>query len=119
MEKWVELCCKKDIKYGQPPPRKENKFSRLRSSHNQTGANNEFLKCRSDEEVLFHKLQVKSHKMVETYLVTFLSSWLCIFVFPTKACLFIRPCVFRNACHLSCGRRVSLGLQFYQTFERV
>ncbi|XP_055824546.1 uncharacterized protein LOC129893076 [Solanum dulcamara] len=108
MERWVEFWCKKDTKYRQPSPRREKKFARLTSSHNPNGVIGESVNWSSAEEALFHKLEVKSHNKNETYLAAFLSCWLCVFVILTKEVGFIRPGVFRIACHLACGQRVSL-----------
>lgn len=70
--------------YEQPPPRRDKKLIRLKSSHNPTGELNKTVNWLIAEEALFHKLVFKSQKMDETYLAAFLSCWLCIFVRPTK-----------------------------------
>lgn len=85
VEQWVKFWCKKNIKYKQPPPRKEKKTIRLKASHNPIGKFDEHIDWSPAEEALFRKLDVKENKVEETYLAAFLSCWLCTSVLPTTA----------------------------------
>ncbi|PHU30487.1 hypothetical protein BC332_02580 [Capsicum chinense] len=94
ISKWIQFWGKEAFKYEPLPLRRENKSIRLKSSHNPTGKLDKVVNWSSKEEGLFHKLGFKSDKKDDTYLASFLSCWLCVFVFPTMVEDVIRPGVF-------------------------
>ncbi|KAG5580615.1 hypothetical protein H5410_051242 [Solanum commersonii] len=63
----------------------------------------------SAQEMVFSKLGAK-HQKYETYLTTFLSCWLCAFVFPSEEGNFIRPETFKMANLMESGRRIHYPL---------
>ncbi|KAH0765241.1 hypothetical protein KY285_001112 [Solanum tuberosum] len=100
----------KDLKYEKARPRKEKKSRRLSSTHNPTSEiPTEINTWSSTQEMVFSKLEVK-HQKYETYLMTFLSCWLCAFVFSSEEGYFIRPETFKIASLMASGKRVSLAV---------
>jgi hypothetical protein len=56
------------------------------------------------------ELNLPPHIQDEVYLVTFLSCWLCKFVFPSKDIGYIRPSTFKVASMMVTGRQSSLAI---------
>ncbi|KAL0444701.1 UNVERIFIED_CONTAM: hypothetical protein Slati_2192800 [Sesamum latifolium] len=81
IDKWVKFWSKKAIKYHLPPPRKEKKTVRPKSTHNPSGNLKE-----------------------EVYLAAYLACWLCTFVLPNKDVNSIRPSTFKMASMMASGR---------------
>ncbi|KAL0445561.1 UNVERIFIED_CONTAM: hypothetical protein Slati_1684000 [Sesamum latifolium] len=98
------------IKYHLPPPRKEKKTVRPKSTHNPLGDIITHKRWSIAEEVLFEKLCIEENLKEEVYLVAYLACWLCTFVLPGKDVNSIRPSTFKMASMMANGRRVSLAI---------
>ncbi|XP_075092440.1 uncharacterized protein LOC142172671 [Nicotiana tabacum] len=107
--KWTIFWCKKTLIYRHAPLRKEKKSARLKLTHNHNGVIPETTRWSSDQETIFSKLRVRSDKKDETYVVAFLSIWLCAFVFP-KVENSIRPETFKMASMMAGERHISLAV---------
>ncbi|KAL0296096.1 UNVERIFIED_CONTAM: hypothetical protein Sradi_6661700 [Sesamum radiatum] len=82
IDKWVKFWSKKTIKYHSPPPRKEKKTVRPKSTHNPLGDIAIHERWSTAEEALFAKLCIEMSLKEEVYLVAYLACWLCVFVLP-------------------------------------
>ena len=60
----------------------------------------------------FKELNAPPHIQDNVYLTTFLSCWLCKFVFPSKDVGFIRPSTFKVASMMATKRQFSLAIPF-------
>ncbi|KAL0412295.1 UNVERIFIED_CONTAM: hypothetical protein Slati_3819200 [Sesamum latifolium] len=107
--KWVKFWSKKAIKYHLPPPRKEKKMVRPKSTHNPLGDITTHKRWSIAEEALFEKLCIEGN-LKEVYLATYLACRLCTFVLPDKDVNSIRPSTFKIASMMASGRRVSLAI---------
>jgi len=105
--KWTSFWYKKTLINRPAPLRKEKKSARLKSIHNPNGVIPETTRWSSDQETIFSKLRVRSNKKDETYVVAFLSIWLCAFGFP-KVENSIRPETFKMASMMAGERKISL-----------
>ncbi|KAL0445113.1 UNVERIFIED_CONTAM: hypothetical protein Slati_2234000 [Sesamum latifolium] len=110
IEKWVKFWSKKAIKYHLPPPRKEKKMVRPKSTHNPLGDITTDERWSIAEEALFEKLCIEENLKEEFYLAVYLACWLCTFVLPGKDVNSIRPSTFKMASMMANGRRVSLAI---------
>ncbi|KAL0291161.1 UNVERIFIED_CONTAM: hypothetical protein Scaly_2647900 [Sesamum calycinum] len=110
IDKWVKFWSKKTIKYHPPPPRKEKKTVRPKSTHNPLGdiAINE--RWSTAEEALFAKLCIERSLKEEVYLAAYLACWLYVFVLPGKDVNSIRPSTFKMVSLMANGRRVNLAI---------
>lgn len=61
-----------------------------------------------EEENLFCELQIEEEWWDKTYLTTFLSCWLCVFIFPQGNANHVWPSVSRAACLMVVGLNFSL-----------
>ncbi|MCD7451342.1 hypothetical protein HAX54_011126 [Datura stramonium] len=57
LSRWIGFWVKKGLRYEPAPPRRENKTTRLKSSHNSTGAIPEISQCSRDEEWTHYALE--------------------------------------------------------------
>ncbi|KAL0444121.1 UNVERIFIED_CONTAM: hypothetical protein Slati_2134800 [Sesamum latifolium] len=110
IDKWVKFWSKKAIKYHLPPPRKEKKRVRPKSTHNSLGDITIHKRWSIAEEALFEKLCIEGNLMEKVYLAAYLACWLCTFVLPGKDVNSIRPSTFKMASMTASGRRVSLAI---------
>ncbi|KAL0427941.1 UNVERIFIED_CONTAM: hypothetical protein Slati_2968900 [Sesamum latifolium] len=110
IEKRVKFWSKKAIKYHLPPPRKEKKTVRPKSTHNPFGDIITHKRWSIAEEALFEKLCIEDNLKEEVYLAAYLAYWLCTFVLPGKDVNSIRPSTFKMASMMANGRRVSLAI---------
>ncbi|KAL0412287.1 UNVERIFIED_CONTAM: hypothetical protein Slati_3818400 [Sesamum latifolium] len=116
--KWVKFWSKKAIKYHLPPPRKEKKMVRPKSTHNPLGDITTHKRWSIAEEALFEKLCIEGNLKEEVYLATYLACRLCTFVLPDKDVNSIRPSTFKIASMMASGRRVSLAIPSWRAFMR-
>ncbi|KAL0401544.1 UNVERIFIED_CONTAM: hypothetical protein Slati_4184300 [Sesamum latifolium] len=84
IDKWVKFWSKKAIKYHLPPPRKEKKTVRPKSTHNPLGDITTHKRWSIAEETLFEKLCIEGNLKEEVYLAAYLACWLCTFVLPAR-----------------------------------
>ncbi|KAL0444086.1 UNVERIFIED_CONTAM: hypothetical protein Slati_2131300 [Sesamum latifolium] len=98
------------IKYHLPPPRKEKKTVRPKSTHNPLGDITTHKRWSTAEEALFEKLCIKENLKEEVYLAAYLACWLCTFVLPSKDVNSICPSTFKMASMMANGQRVSLAI---------
>ncbi|KAH6812289.1 hypothetical protein C2S51_026051 [Perilla frutescens var. frutescens] len=84
-------------KYQRPPPRKEKKTVRSKSTHNPTGNIRVHQMWTTAEKISFEKLGVKDKYVHQTYLAAYLACWLCNFVLPEGDANLIRPETFKMA----------------------
>ncbi|KAL0455730.1 UNVERIFIED_CONTAM: hypothetical protein Slati_0912200 [Sesamum latifolium] len=110
IDKWIKFWSKKAIKYRLPPPRKEKKMVRPKSTHNPLGDIATHKRWSTAEEALFEKLCIEGNLKEEVYLAAYLACWLCTFVLPDKDVNSIRPSTFKMASMMASDRRVSLGI---------
>ncbi|KAL0401818.1 UNVERIFIED_CONTAM: hypothetical protein Slati_4211700 [Sesamum latifolium] len=108
INKWVKLWSKKAIKYHLPPPRKEKKTFRPKSTHNPLGDIETHKRWSTAEEALFEGLCIKGNFKEEVYLVAYLACWLCTFVLPGMDVNSIRSSTFQMASMMASDRRVNL-----------
>ncbi|PIN10177.1 hypothetical protein CDL12_17233 [Handroanthus impetiginosus] len=74
IEMWISLWSKKNVKYRQPPPRKEKKKTRPKSTHNSSGDFDVHQEWTTMEETPFFKLGLDRKLRDETYLAAYLAS---------------------------------------------
>ncbi|KAL0451373.1 UNVERIFIED_CONTAM: hypothetical protein Slati_1115400 [Sesamum latifolium] len=110
IDKWMKFWSNKAIKYHLPPPRKEKKMVRPKSTHNPFGDITTHKRWSTAEEALFEKLCIEGNLKEEVYLAAYLACWLCTFVLPGKDVNSIRPSTFKMASMMVNGRRVSLAI---------
>ncbi|KAL0439872.1 UNVERIFIED_CONTAM: hypothetical protein Slati_2470200 [Sesamum latifolium] len=110
IDKWVKFWSKKAIKYHLPPPRKEKKTVRPKSTHNPLGDITTHKRWSTADEALLEKLCIEGTLKEEVYLAAYLACWLCMFVLPGKDVNSIRPSTFKMASMTASGRRVSLAI---------
>ncbi|KAL0427482.1 UNVERIFIED_CONTAM: hypothetical protein Slati_2923000 [Sesamum latifolium] len=110
IDKWVKFWSKTVIKHLLPPPRKEKKMVRPKSTHNLLGDITTHKRWSTAEEALFEKLWIEGNLKEEVYLAAYLACWLCTFVLLGKDVNSIRPSTFKMASMMASGRRVSLAI---------
>ncbi|KAL0406004.1 UNVERIFIED_CONTAM: hypothetical protein Slati_3914300 [Sesamum latifolium] len=110
IDQWVKFWSKKAIKYHLPPPHKEKKTVRPKSTHNPLGDITTHKRWSTAEEALFEKLCIEENLKEKVYLAAYLACWLCTFVLPGKDVNSIRPSTFKMASMMANGRRVSLAI---------
>ncbi|KAL0420446.1 UNVERIFIED_CONTAM: hypothetical protein Slati_3067500 [Sesamum latifolium] len=110
IDKWVKFWSKKAIKYHLPPPRKEKKMVRPKSTHNPLGDITTHKRWSIAEEALFEKLCIEGNPKEEVCLAAYLVCWLCTFVLLSKDVNSIRPSTFKMASMMASDRRVSLAI---------
>ncbi|XP_012829921.1 PREDICTED: uncharacterized protein LOC105951073 [Erythranthe guttata] len=110
VESWIQFWSKKQKKYTQPPPRKEKKSVRPKSTHNPSGNIEAHAKWINIEEAVFSSISVDVELRSETYLAAHLACWLCTFVLPTDDVGMIRPSTFKMASIMASGEEVSLAV---------
>ncbi|PIN13728.1 hypothetical protein CDL12_13650 [Handroanthus impetiginosus] len=115
LEMWILFWSKKDMKYRQPPPRKEKKKTRPKSTHNPSGDFDAHQGWTTIEEAPFSKLGLDRKLRDETYLDAYLACWLCNFVLPIDDVGSIRPTTFKIASMMATGRK---GLNKVSTSPR-
>ncbi|KAL0416487.1 UNVERIFIED_CONTAM: hypothetical protein Slati_3480600 [Sesamum latifolium] len=84
IDKWVKFWSKKAIKYHLPPPRKEKKMVRPKSTHNPLGDITTHKRWSTAKEALFEKLCIEGNLKEEVYLAAYLACWLCTFILPAR-----------------------------------
>ncbi|KAL0298013.1 UNVERIFIED_CONTAM: hypothetical protein Scaly_3076100 [Sesamum calycinum] len=109
IDKWVKFWSKKTTKY-HPPPRKEKKTVRPRSTHNPLGDIAIHERWSTAEEALFANLCIERSLKEEVYLAAYLSCWLCVFVLPGKDVNSIRPSTSKMESLMANGRQVNLAI---------
>ncbi|KAK4389546.1 hypothetical protein Sango_2291600 [Sesamum angolense] len=97
IDKWVKFWSKKTAKYHPPPPRKEKKTVRPKSTHNPLGDIATHERWSTAEDALFAKLCIERSLKEEVYLAAYLACWLCLFVLPGNDVNSIRPSTFKMA----------------------
>ncbi|KAL0307058.1 UNVERIFIED_CONTAM: hypothetical protein Sradi_6123100 [Sesamum radiatum] len=110
IDKWVKFWSKKTNKYHPPPPRKEKKTVRPKSTHNPLGDIATHERWSTAEDALFTKLCIERSLKEEVYLAAYLACWLCLFVLPGNDVNSIRPSTFKMASLMANGRRVNLAI---------
>ncbi|MCD7458860.1 hypothetical protein HAX54_039405, partial [Datura stramonium] len=110
LRRWIGFWYKKSLRYEPTLPRREKKTARLKFTHNPTGAIPETSQWSRDEEGVFSKLGVNPVNKEVTYLVAFLSCWLCAFVLPSEEGDFIRPETFKKETMMATKRNISLAV---------
>ncbi|PIN21569.1 hypothetical protein CDL12_05726 [Handroanthus impetiginosus] len=110
LKMWILFWSKKDMKYRQPPSRKEKKKTRPKSTHNPSGDFDVHQEWTTAEETPFSKLGLDRKLRDETYLAAYLACWLCTFVLSIDDVGSIRPTTFKIARMMATGRKVSLGI---------
>ncbi|KAK4389548.1 hypothetical protein Sango_2291800 [Sesamum angolense] len=110
IDKWVKFWSKKTAKYHPPPPRKEKKTVRPKSTHNPLGDIATHERWSTAEDALFAKLCIERSLKEEVYLAAYLACWLCLFVLPGNDVNSIRPSTFKMASLMANGRRVNLAI---------
>ncbi|KAL0405765.1 UNVERIFIED_CONTAM: hypothetical protein Slati_3890400 [Sesamum latifolium] len=73
IDKWVKFWSKKAIKYHLPPPRKEKKMVRPKSTHNPLDDITTHKRWSIAEEALFEKLCIEGNLKEEVYLAAYLA----------------------------------------------
>nr|GMC66782.1 ABC transporter G family member 11 [Ipomoea batatas] len=106
---WIDLWCRKTRKYAAPPPRKENKKSRPKATHNPSGILEATPRWSHVSEAPFVELNIPQNLEQEVYLAAFLACWLCTFVLPGNPTATIRLETFNMACKMAKGIKVCLA----------
>nr|GMC58035.1 ABC transporter G family member 11 [Ipomoea batatas] len=106
---WIDLWCRKTQKYAAPPPRKENKKSRPKATHNPSGILEATPRWSHVSEAPFVELNIPQNLEQEVYLAAFLACWLCTFVLPGNPTATIRLETFNMACKMAKGIKVCLA----------
>ncbi|KAL3537740.1 hypothetical protein ACH5RR_001106 [Cinchona calisaya] len=101
--------------YKKPKPRRLRKASRPQSTENPDGEIGQPRRFSSRDDSTFNTLGVKAHLREETYLATFISCWLCVFVLPNDDLQVVRPSTFKVilflASPLDANKHISPGFQ--------
>ncbi|KAL0313514.1 UNVERIFIED_CONTAM: hypothetical protein Sradi_5750700 [Sesamum radiatum] len=105
-DKWIKFWFKRVRKYCEPPPRKEKKAVRPKSTNNPSRTVGLHGMWSTVEEALFFKLSIEESLKEETFLATYLACWLCTFALPTGDVGSIRPSTFKVASIMAVGQRV-------------
>nr|GLL16931.1 uncharacterized protein LOC105964676 [Ipomoea trifida] len=107
--RWIDFWCRKTRRYAAPPPRKENKKSRPKATHNLSGILEAAPRWSHVSEAPFVELNIPQNLEQEVYLAAFLACWLCTFVLPGNPTATIRPETFNMACKMAKGIKVCLA----------
>nr|GMC78959.1 uncharacterized protein LOC105964676 [Ipomoea batatas] len=107
--RWIDFWCMKTRKYAAPPPRKENKKSRPKATHNPSGILEAAPRWSHVSEAPFVELNIPQNLEQEVYLAAFLACWLCTFVLPDNPTATIRPETFNMTCKMAKGIKVCLA----------
>ncbi|KAL0307751.1 UNVERIFIED_CONTAM: hypothetical protein Sangu_3013400 [Sesamum angustifolium] len=110
IDKWVKFWTKKTTKYHTPPPHKEKKTVRPRSTHNPLGDIAIHERWSIAEDALFAKLCIDRSLKEEVYFAAYLACWLCVFVLLGNDVNSIRPSTFKMASLMANGGRVNLAI---------
>nr|GLL27389.1 uncharacterized protein LOC109157656 [Ipomoea trifida] len=92
-----------------PPPRKENKKSRPKATHNPSGILETAPRWSHVSKAPFVELNIPPNLEYEVYLAAFLACWLCTFALPGDPTATIRPETFNMACRMARGIKVCLA----------
>nr|GMC68222.1 ABC transporter G family member 11 [Ipomoea batatas] len=109
LAKGSHKCCAKTRKYAAPPPRKENKKSQPKATHNPSGILEAGPRWSHVSEAPFVELNIPQNLEQEVYLAAFLACWLCTFVLPGNPTATIRLETFNMACKMAKGIKVCLA----------
>ena len=104
---WISFWYLGSRSYDKPTTWKQKKVSRSKSTKNPDGSKIQAHDWSSKENMLFAELGIRNDLKDETYLVAFLSCWLCLFVFLQKGS-FLRLGVFMAASLMATGAIYSL-----------
>nr|GLL29869.1 uncharacterized protein LOC109157656 [Ipomoea trifida] len=107
--RWIDFWCMKTRKYAAPPPRKENKKSRPKATHNPSGILEAAPRWSHVSETPFVELNIPQNLEQEVYLAAFLACRLCTFVLPGNPTATIHPETFNMACKMTKGIKVCLA----------
>nr|GMD68310.1 uncharacterized protein LOC109157656 [Ipomoea batatas] len=107
--RWIDFWCRKTRRYPAPPPRKENKKSRPKATHNPSGILETAPRWSHVSKAPFVELNIPQNLEQEVYLAAFLACWLCTFVLPGDPTATIRPETFNMACRMARGIKVCLA----------
>nr|GMC60659.1 ABC transporter G family member 11 [Ipomoea batatas] len=107
--RWIDFWCRKTRKYAAPPPRKDNKKSRPKATHNPSGILEAAPRWSHVSEAPFVELNIPQNLEQEVYLAAFLACWLCTFVLPGNPTATIRPETFNMVCKMAKGIKVCLA----------
>nr|GLL37507.1 uncharacterized protein LOC105964676 [Ipomoea trifida] len=107
--RWIEFWCRKTRRYPAPPPRKENKKSRPKATHNPSGILETAPRWSHVSKAPFVELNIPLNLEQEVYLAAFLACWLCTFALPGDPTATIRPETFNMACRMARGIKVCLA----------
>nr|GMD14893.1 ABC transporter G family member 11 [Ipomoea batatas] len=107
--RWIDFWCRKTRRYPAPPPRKENKKSRPKATHNPSGILETAPRWSHVSKAPFVELNIPQNLEQEVYLAVFLACWLCTFVLPGDPTATIRPETFNMACRMARGIKVCLA----------
>nr|GLL31250.1 uncharacterized protein LOC105973838 [Ipomoea trifida] len=107
--RWIDFWCRKTRRYPVPPPRKENKKSRPKATHNPSGILETAPRWSHVSKAPFVELNIPQNLEQEVYLAAFLACWLCTFVLPGDPTVTIRPETFNMACRMARGIKVCLA----------
>ncbi|KAL0298853.1 UNVERIFIED_CONTAM: hypothetical protein Sradi_6545100 [Sesamum radiatum] len=105
-----EVLVQKTTKYHPPPPRKEKKTFRPKSTHNPLGDIAIHERWSTAEKPYLPSYALKGVSRKKVYLAAYLACWLCVFVLPSKDVNSIRPSTFKMASLMANGRRVNLAI---------
>ena len=109
--------------YSRPPIRKEKKSARPRSICNPNGLTKKHQFWRDTVAKTYVDLEIVDDK-VDIYLATFLSCWLCVFVFPSENSEFVRLKTFKIAslmavAHKTVNLAVPVLARIYHGLNRI
>nr|GME05771.1 ABC transporter G family member 11 [Ipomoea batatas] len=107
--RWIDFWCRKTRRYPAPPPRKENKKSRPKATHNPSGILETVPRWSHVSKAPFVELNIPQNLEQEVYLAAFIACWLCTFVLPGDPTATIRPETFNMACRMARGIKVCLA----------
>nr|GLL16876.1 uncharacterized protein LOC105973838 [Ipomoea trifida] len=107
--RWIDFWCRKTRRYPAPPPRKENKKSRPKATHNPSGILETAPRWSHVSKAPFVELNIPPNLEQEVYLAAFLACWLCTFALPGDPTATIRPETFNMACRMARGIKVCLA----------
>nr|GLL33584.1 uncharacterized protein LOC105949899 [Ipomoea trifida] len=93
----------KTRRYAAPPPRKDNKKSRPKATHNLSEILEAASRWSHVSEAPFVELRISRNLEHKVYLATFPACWLCTFVLSSKPTATIRPETFKMACKMAKG----------------
>nr|GMC71626.1 putative disease resistance protein RGA3 [Ipomoea batatas] len=107
--RWIDFWCRKTRRYPAPPPRKENKKSRPKATHNPSGILETAPRWSHVSKAPFVELNIPPNLEQEVYLAAFLACCFCTFALPGDPTETIRPETFNMACRMARGIKVCLA----------